>query len=80
MQLPPKMLYRCNPVFTLVSGNKVTGYDYPTFSNTVNPEIFYVIKDIDGNYYKMEFTRINGIIAECAGEISCPGITYELLK
>ena len=55
-------------------------FDFPTFSYTVNPEVFYVIEDTDGNYYKMVFTRMNCITAECAGERGYPEFTYELLK
>jgi hypothetical protein len=55
-------------------------FEFSTFSYQVNPEIFYVIEDTDGNYYKMVFTRMNCITTECAGERGYPEFTYELLK
>ena len=51
-----------------------------TFSYAVNPDIFYVVEDIDGNLYKLAFTRMYCVAAECAGERGYPEFTYELLK
>ena len=55
-------------------------FEFSTFSYVVNPDIFYVIEDTDGNRYKMAFTRMNCIQAECAGERGYPEFVYELLN
>ena len=47
---------------------------------TVVEDIFYVIEDPDQNFYKLKFTKMHCITAECAGERGYPEFTYELLK
>jgi hypothetical protein len=55
-------------------------FDMATFSYVINPDIFYVIEDTDGNLYKLAFTRMLCVEAACAGERGYPEFTYELLK
>lgn len=45
------------------------------FSGTVRSDRFYVIKDIDGNIYKLRFTKLTGD----DDERGRPSLTYELL-
>lgn len=47
---------------------------------TVVDDIFYVIEDPAQNFYKLKFTKMHCITAECAGERGYPEFTYELLK
>ncbi|WP_421978508.1 HmuY family protein [Roseivirga seohaensis] len=42
----------------------------------VNPDIFYVVKDSDNNYYKLKFTRM---LDPISGERGYPQIQYDLL-
>ena len=49
------------------------GYD-------IAEDIFYVIEDADGNIYKLKFTKMHCVSAECAGDRGYPEFTYELLK
>ncbi len=55
-------------------------FDFDTFSYAINPDIFYVIEDTDGNHYKIVFTRMYCIDTACAGERGYPELIYELLK
>jgi hypothetical protein len=55
-------------------------FDFASFSYTINPDIFYVIEDTEGNLYKLQFTRMLCVEAACAGERGYPEFTYELLK
>ncbi len=55
-------------------------FDFASFSYTINPDIFYVIEDTEGNLYKLAFTRMLCAEAACAGERGYPEFTYELLK
>ena len=43
-------------------------FEFATYSYIINPDIFYVIEDTEGNYYKLMFTRMYCIASECAGE------------
>ena len=61
-------------------GSSWRKFDGATFSFTINPDIFYIIEDVDGNYYKLMFTRMYCITGDCAGERGYPEFTYELLK
>lgn len=47
----------------------------PDFLQQLNTDRFYVIKDPDGNYYKLKFTKLVNDL----GERGNPEITYELL-
>ena len=42
----------------------------------VNPDIFYVVKDSDNNYYRLKFTRM---LDPVSGERGYPQIQYDLL-
>ena len=55
-------------------------FDFQSFTYTINPDIFYVIEDADGNLYKLAFTRMLCVEATCAGERGYPEFVYELLK
>jgi len=61
-------------------GSTWRNFEFATYSYVVNPEIFYIIEDTDGNTYKLAFTRMNCISVECAGDRGYPEFTYELLK
>lgn len=55
-------------------------FEFTTFSFVLNTEIFYVIEDTEGNFYKLVFTRMYCIDANCAGERGYPEISYQLLN
>lgn len=55
-------------------------FEFDTFSYQINPNIFYVVEDTEGNLYKLMFNRMYCIAADCAGERGYPEFTYELLK
>jgi hypothetical protein len=61
-------------------GSSWRNFEFSTYSYVVNPDIFYIIEDTEGNQYKLVFTRMNCISAECAGDRGYPEFTYELLK
>lgn len=61
-------------------GTSWRNFEFATFTYVINSDIFYVIEDTDGNYYKLAFTRMLCIEASCAGERGYPEFTYELLK
>jgi hypothetical protein len=50
-------------------------FDFSTYSYTINPSIFYVIEDPDGNFYKLKFTKM----VNDQGDRGYPELVYELL-
>ncbi len=61
-------------------GTSWRNFEFATFQYAVNPDVFYVIEDTEGNSYKLAFTRMYCVSAECAGERGYPEFKYELLK
>ena len=55
-------------------------FEFATFSYVLNTEIFYVIEDTEGNYYKLVFSRMYCIESGCAGERGYPEFSYQLLN
>lgn len=50
-------------------------FDWANYTYTINAEIFYVIEDTDGNYYKLKFTKM----VDDEGNRGYPEFVYELL-